>query len=241
MNISDIISGTHDLINKATTTELAVAIIAVLLVSILLFKLMSSTTKSLTSKKGSLALIMGPSGSGKTALFYKWSMPEIKVKTVTSQALQRGKVLACSSLEIVDYPGHPRLGLGVLSLLDKAQKIVFLLDTSAGDFKLAAEQLYELLVAKELRPDAKLMICRNKTDLKESKSEQAIVRILNEELEKLRNSRTQHLEGEHPTEQYLGVSDEKFDLMIHSPVDVVFGSISVSKGKVEDVEMFLAD
>ena len=231
-----------ELFEKASWTELITATVVVLFFTIVLLQVFSSTSgKKVSRKRGDIALIIGPCGAGKTTLYYKWSLPGQKVKTVTSQTALRGKVLTGSSLEIVDYPGHPRLRHGAHALLPRAQKIVFLLDATSDDFKSVSEQLYDLLVAKELRADAKLLLCRNKTESSKARSESTILKALNDEIEKLRHARSQHLDGENADlDQYLGVSDEVFDIKAHCPVDVAFGSVSAMKGNIADIESFLA-
>lgn len=190
--------------------------------------------------RGDLALILGPCGSGKTSLFMHWSLPGSKVKTVTSQSPNRGKVLTGCPLEIVDFPGHPRLWHGALSLLPRSQKIVYMIDSTSTDLKVVAESLYDIFVARGLRSDCKLMICRNKTDLSKScMSESDIVSTLTSEIEKLRKSRSQALDGENAHEQYLGVLDEPFDISLHAPIDVTFGSSSVTTNKIAEIESFL--
>jgi signal recognition particle receptor subunit beta len=241
MNISRILSDPNVFLSEASGMEILIAAIAIIIGTVVLLGIFVAGKKAVSYKKGDLGLILGPCGAGKTSLFYRWSLPETAIKTVTSQAPMRGRVLKGSSIEIVDFPGHPRLRHGALSLLPRSQKIVFLLDSTSKDLKVAAEQLFDVFVSKELRTDAKLLICRNKVDLRNSKSESVLLGELNDEFEKLRGSRAQQLDGDSAHDQYLGVADEPFDIKVHCPIDVEFGSISVAKGDLNDVEAFLVD
>ena len=225
-------------IATASTLELVVAIVATIVATILLFRLLFAS-KGQSLPRPDLALFLGASGAGKSALFYHWSMPGSQVKTVTSQSPNRGRVLQTCPLEIIDFPGHASLWHGAVALLPRAGRIVYLIDATADTaaLKAIAENLFDLLTAKALRSDTRLMICRSKTDAKAAKSESAILKILNSELELLRNSRAKALDASEAN--WLGVDDEKFDLKSHCPVDVTFGESSVKTGNVVDIETFL--
>jgi signal recognition particle receptor subunit beta len=242
MNLTTIFSDPAAVVAQASVIELVVTLVVVVLVTIVLLQTLTSKgAKGFSGRsRGDIALIIGPCASGKTTLFYKWSLPDQKIKTVTSQAPMRGKILRDCPLEVVDYPGHPRLRHGVNSLLPRSQRIVFLIDATNEDYKSMSEQLYDLLVARDLRHDAKLLICLNKTESPKAKSESAVVNAINQEIEKLRHARSQQLDADSAeTDQYLGVSDEPFDIKAHCPVDVEFGSVSVLKGKIDVIESFL--
>ena len=210
----------------ATPTELIVATLVILVSFIILVRLILSSSKS---RGPDITLITGPCGSGKTLLFHHWQSPEIKIKTVTSQCVNRGKVFGKN--EIVDYPGHPRLRGGLIGFLPRANKIVFLVNE---DLKSASELLYDILVTKSLRPSSKMLICTDST-----KNIDSLVKNLNAQMELLRTSRMQgELEGD--IDQYLGVDGEAFDLRTHSPIIVQFGTASVANGQVDDIESFIA-
>jgi signal recognition particle receptor subunit beta len=219
--------------------DIIVAVIVIAFATMLLLR-KCVFGKSSNRTRGDLALVLGPCGSGKTTLFMRWSLPNSQVKTVTSQSANRGKVLTGCPLEIVDFPGHPRLWHGALSLLPRAQRVVFIIDATSSDMKAVAESLYDIFVAQGLRDDCKLMICRNKTDISKScVSESQLVNTINTEIEILRKSRPQALDGENGHDQYLGVLDEPFDISLHAPIDVSFGSSSVAKNKIAEIESFL--
>ena len=224
----------------STQVEIITALLLVLLVSLLLVRIVFARKAS--HRTPDLILLLGGCGSGKTSLFYRWSSPGHKIATVPSQTANRGKVLPNSTLEVVDYPGHPRLRTGLAPLLARAGKIVYLVDAAAGidSLKAVAEDIFGLLVAKTLRPDAQLLVCCNKADLPRAQSPSAVEKILNAEIERLRTSRTQELEGENAADNYLGVDDEKFDIRSHAPVPVSFATCSVATGRIEDIESFLS-
>ena len=207
-----------------------------LLLLVLIFRTVFSGKRN--GSKGDIALLLGPCDAGKTSLFLSWSMPGKLQKTVTSQSPNRGRVLPNCALEIVDYPGHPRLWHGALSMLPRVHKIVYLIDSSAVDVKSVSENLYDLMVSKNLREDCQLLICRNKTDSrKKIISQDDLVKSINSEIEKLRKSRAQSLDGEQ--ENYLGLVDEEFDLRTHAPISVAFASSSVKSKKIDEIESFL--
>jgi signal recognition particle receptor subunit beta len=207
-----------------------------LIVLILIFRSVFGSKRN--GAKADIALLLGPCDAGKTSLFLTWSMPGKLQKTVTSQSANRGRVLPNCALEIVDYPGHPRLWHGALAMLPRVHKIVYLIDSSAVDVKSVSENLYDLMVSKNLRDDCKLLICRNKTDSrKKIICEDDLVKSINSEIEKLRKSRAQSLDGEQ--ENYLGLVDEDFDLRTHAPISVAFASSSVKSKRIEEIESFL--
>lgn len=187
-----------------------------------------------------VTLLVGPCGSGKTTLFYKWTKPDMKVRTVTSQSVNRAKY---NNKELVDYPGHPRLRGGIGAILPRANRIVFLVDSatpSLDEYNLAAEFLYDLLVHPALRRDARMMIACNKSDLKCARDANEMKKILDLQIERLRKSRMEgFLEGDNAVDQYLGVDGEEFDLVGHSPIPVEFATASVAQSKVSDIQVFI--
>ena len=228
-----------DHLKTASWPELAAAALAILIATLLFVRVLFGGKGKRSLPRADLALIVGQSGSGKSALFFHWSMPGTKLQTITSQSTNRGKVLSGCCLEIVDFPGHPSLWQGALSLLPRAKKIVYLIDATADKVKLkaVAENLYDLLAAKTLRNDTQLLICRSKTDLKEAKPLESILKTVNDEIELLRTSRSRALEANEI--DWLGVDDEKFDLKTQCPIDVSFGSASLKNSDIGDIESFL--
>ena len=234
------------ILKGASWVELAATILVVLIATLYLLRWTYRFFFSNDSRHESdgIILLLGPCGSGKTSLFYLWSRSDSgsqkPLLTVTSQSVNRGHVLP-ENLEVVDYPGHPRLWHGALSLVPRAHKIVFLIDATSNinTLKLVAESIYDVLVVKELSPSTRVLICRNKTDLKSAISQEDLVATLNKQIETLRKSRAQELEGDNAADQFLGFDDEPFDLTLHSPISIEFGACSVRKGKIGDIERFL--
>ena len=224
------------LFETSTAAEIAVALVVLVLSLLLLIRLVTSSKRNMGPD---VTLILGPCGSGKTTMFYKWQSPKLKAKTVTSQSINRGFVFGKN--EVIDYPGHPRLRGGLSTLIPRARKIVFLLDSSdtMDGFKSAAELLYDIFVMKGLRPDAQMLIGCHKSDLEGSRDCNAVEKILNDQIELLRKSRMQgELEGDNSVDQYLGVDDEPFDLNNHSPIRVEFTSSNIKK--LVDIESFIS-
>lgn len=178
-------------------------------------------------------LIVGPCGSGKTALLYHWSLKK-RVQTVTSQTANRWG-------EIVDFPGHPKLRMGALNLIPQTRRIVYLVDggCTKESLKLVAENVYDILTHKKLGKYTKMLICSSKSDLPNARTPQELENILNLEIETLRKSRAQELEGDNAGDHYIGVDDEIFNLRKHSPIDVEFGKCSVKNKELDVINEFI--
>jgi signal recognition particle receptor subunit beta len=220
--------------DSSTNLEIFAAILVLIISFVILYRLTS------TSRSGGpdVTLLLGPCGAGKTAMFFKWQSPKLKIKTVTSQSINRGFVLGKN--EVIDYPGHPRLRGGLSTLIPRARRIVFVVDSASSDeeFKSAAELLYDIFVTKDLRPDTQMLIACNKSDLQGGHSCREVEKNLNIHIELLRRSRMQgELEGDNSIDQYLGVDDEAFDLRTHSPLKIEFASTSLKK--LDDIEFFI--
>ena len=224
-------------LTNVSYVELVAALLLVIIGSVALARwTFSAVTRS---KKGDLILLLGPCGAGKTSLFYKWSEPSLtRPLTVTSQSANRGNFF---NHQVIDYPGHPRLWHGVLALLPKTSRIVYLLDATADETQLKpiAENLYDLLVSKHLQSSrCRMLICLNKTDASKKSLQETLV-ALNKEMDTLRTSRAQELEGDNAADQFLGFEDEPFDLKEHAPIKVEFGTCSVLKSRISEIETFI--
>jgi signal recognition particle receptor subunit beta len=225
-----------------TSTQFLVTAAALILVTLIIFFRFVRTGRSI----GYLAnpevdLLMGPSGSGKTSLFFSWELKDGKLaKTVTSQTTNRSRFGGSLQRDIVDCPGHPRLRPMGSKMVPRANRIVFLIDGADKEsMRSAAEYLYDIFTAKKLQPKTRMLVCRNKTDSKQCVSQENMVATINSEIEKLRHSRAQELEGDNAIDQYIGVDGEEFDILKHSPIEVVVGSASVKLRQIQEIERFL--
>lgn len=218
---------------------IVIALVIVLITILMMFSTRSGRNR--VSGGPEVVLLMGPSGSGKTSLFYSWALPGAKnVRTVTSQSLNRSTFKDKCEYEVIDCPGHPKLRVMGLKFIPRAKYIVYLIDGSdAESIKGASEYVYDIFVTKGLRPTTKMLLCRNKTDVPQSMTNERMVELMNGEIEKLRTSRAQELEGDNALDNYIGVEGEVFDILKHAPIDVQVGSASVKKGQISEVESFL--
>jgi len=140
-------------------------------------------------------------------------------------------VLADIPYEIVDYPGHPRLRAGAHSLIPRAHKIVYMIDSNdTASLKSVSENIFDIFTLDSLSPKTQFMICLNKCDIATSKDMEEILNIMNKEIESLRKSRP---------DDFVGIEGESFDIMIHAPVPMIIGAASVTKGKLDEVDKFL--
>ena len=141
-------------------------------------------------------LLLGPCGSGKTSL-YSHLRARPRADTVTSQTVNR--TIICldekKKVEIIDYPGHPRLWAEAASIVPQVSKIIYLVDACKDPccLKRVAENLYDLLVLKNLPRSTRMLICRNKTDGSVLINQESLETTLNKEIDLLRKSRAQEL------------------------------------------------
>ena len=241
-SFDSLVSGKMDDILNIFSIEIIAALLLVVIGTIsLLGRFFTSSGSSDTA-----VLLLGPCGSGKTSLFsHLRARP--RPDTVTSQTVNRTVICLDEKknqqkIEIIDYPGHPRLWAGAASIVPKVSKIIYLVDACKDPscLKRVAEHLYDLLVLKNLPRSARMLICRNKTDGSVLIDDECLEATLNKEIDLLRKSRAQELEGENAADQFLGFDDEHaFDLKIHAPISIDFGSCSVVKSRISDIEKFL--
>ncbi len=214
-------------------------LIAVIIILVTLFLLVK--TRKGSKGLSDVTLLMGPSGSGKTSLFYSWALKGTKdIKTVTSQSINRGMFLDKCDTEVIDCPGHPRLKIMGLKFVPRAKNIVYLIDGNDPEsIRSAGEQIYDILIAKGLRASTRMLLCKNKTDAQKCVSTERMLELINSEIEKLRTSRAQELEGDNAVDHYIGEEGEPFDILTHAPIDVQVASSSVKKRQTSEIESFL--
>ncbi|KAF4672377.1 Kanadaptin [Perkinsus chesapeaki] len=196
-----------------------------------------------SGKRGKLVMLAGPCGGGKTAIFSWWKSRK-HPETVSSMRPNR-EVLTLPTgkcLEVVDFPGHRRLKFEGYELLRNTACICYVMDsTDRTMVKEAAESLYDLftnqLFLKYLPP---VLLVLNKQDLPTRRTTRRIIGDLNKEIEQLRTSRGQVLEGENEADNSLGVEGEAFDIEKHAPVPVQvaeYSALTVGKGAAEDSDV----
>jgi GTPase SAR1 family protein len=163
-----------------------------------------------------LLLILGPSGSGKTALFFKLKN-DILRETVPSLKMNQGLVnYKNKSIEAIDYPGHESLRPGLLPLIPKSSRILFLVDPSDKiQIKKGAEFLFSLLSLPSLKSPITLIFT------KDGKMNTGISEI-DKEIEKMRKITEEN-------SRFLGVDGIAFSLRRDSPVAIDFESVSLKK------------
>ncbi|CAM9138890.1 unnamed protein product [Ascophyllum nodosum] len=200
-----------------------------------------------SNRRKGVVLFLGPCGSGKTAMCYRLSK-DVFAPTVTSMqacTYDCKKLTPSSKLSasLIDYPGHERLRGGVREELQRADRLVFVLDGSCLSAQIAAgaELLYDVLTDTSVEGCRGLLLALNKSDLREAKASRAKV-LLQKEIEKLRLTRgtlgAQGEEDDMPATMTLGRPGQPFSLEVDSPCEVAIATCSVMKegglGPIED-------
>ncbi|KAJ8598840.1 hypothetical protein CTAYLR_008541 [Chrysophaeum taylorii] len=209
--------------------------VAVLVTAVAIFALR-------TPRRPAAVVLIGPCGAGKTLLFYRLTEDE-HCDTVSSMQSNQGQV---GDVALVDFPGHYRLRGGLKDELDRATKLVMLVDAAAmaAQAKPAAELLFQVLTAFQnaKRPPPVLLIC-NKTDKATAKTPQRVKLMLMNEIETLR--KTAHalrsIDDDDDKQQpaQLGVEGRVFSFDQHSPCPITFLPISVKNDDLSPVRAFV--
>eukprot|EP00388_Colpodella_angusta_P000351 GDKJ01001301.1.p1 GENE.GDKJ01001301.1~~GDKJ01001301.1.p1 ORF type:complete len:216 (+),score=38.21 GDKJ01001301.1:31-678(+) len=164
-----------------------------------------------TNRRPEKIVLIGTPDSGKTTLFYE--LFGQTVETVSSLTYNQQKLELSNGVmvPIVDVPGHSRMRAIAMELLESATKVVFMIDSSEKqDIPIAAEFLFEILTSK-FSERLNLLICCTKQDLRgAARSPDVVIKDLQREIERLRNSRSALLEDEKAEDVYLGAESEAF-------------------------------
>jgi len=142
---------------------------------------------AVTSVRRTKVLLCGPCGAGKTTIWQKLVHGSAK-PTHTSMTANVGTAKAAdgSSVELVDYPGHPRLREDVLPLLPSAKAIVIVLDAVAALDEAVGVHAVATLLAKLIEEPkaqgAAIVVAANKRDDPTSFSSKAVKKKLEAEL-----------------------------------------------------------
>jgi signal recognition particle receptor subunit beta len=152
---------------------------------------------------GNTVLVLGDIGAGKTVLVRKLlsgsvprtrtSMKEVTFSNVTLRCEEGGSGEGGGALNVVDFPGHPRLRSGVAARLAQASVVLFVVDSSAlskANLGTCAEFLYDVMTDEsvEARQPALLIVC-SKFDLSTAAAKAYVRAQLEKELSRLKETR----------------------------------------------------
>merc|ERR1711908_219779 len=106
------------------------------------------------------------------------------------------------------------------------------------------EFLYDLFtecIRNKCEP--RVLVACNKQDLESAKSPEELRKLLEDEMDELKNTRhsLETVDGDEGDDIRLGTDGEKFDLDADSGLEVEFCACSAKKGTLEKVDEFIAD
>ncbi|KAK8808454.1 hypothetical protein WA158_008355 [Blastocystis sp. Blastoise] len=188
--------------------------------------------------KNNKCVLFGPCGAGKTALFNKFLYGR-HPKTVTSISMNEVKVILKGDdtanqkrIDLIDYPGHPSMKNELNSLLTGCLCGIFVIDGTNPKIQECCELLYDLFVNTEFNNNpSPLIICINKQDLHNCKNSDIIEKELEQELDKIKESRGSIEEIGSKQTLKLGVEGQTFSFENDAPCNVYFKDISVNSDK----------
>lgn len=204
-------------------------------------------------------LLVGPCNAGKTALFMRLVEPGMKgmKDTVTSMQPNVGMAtVGAGGCQVIDLPGHPRLGSFFDKEVSKAKGIVMVVDSMDfnGSKDEAARHMYRLLTNPVIRGRGiPILVACNKSD---GGAKAHSVDFIRKRLEKMifdlytsdtGNSGLDSIGKEEAREHnILTGSEDAFtfsDLAekrkYHRPLRVSFEKISVKENDIDAVEAFI--
>jgi signal recognition particle receptor subunit beta len=144
-------------------------------------------------------LLTGLPFAGKTAIYYMINNDKV-VETVTSIKENEANIVLSegkSPVHIVDIPGHERLRFKFSEFMPIARAIIFVVDSStvSRQTRLLAEYLYDILADKFAQEERiPVLIACNKSDLLTAFDKERIQTLLEEEINRLRQTRTAALD-----------------------------------------------
>jgi len=251
MDITDYL---RDVTPITLTVTVAVGILTILLVLLWTVCFKSGGR----GKTGRTILILGTTGSGKTVLFYRMlfgtrvntqtSMkPNIAKSTLNGDDSEEGETNT-SEYHFVDVPGHPRIRRQMVKKYSPlVGAIIFVVDGTRSDVRSSAEYLYDILtdpIIDDKTPP--MLILSNKSDCKYAKESKDLKRCLEEELTKLKETRASLAQtggGSDTSDEplALGLKDEDFTFVRHSPCEVTFATGSALDGKLSAAVSFVRE
>jgi signal recognition particle receptor subunit beta len=224
----------------------AAAYAVLFLITLMVLVLFSGMTgkkkkKGRSAKRGDNVLLLGPCGSGKTACFFALRGGDVP-ETVSSLDVNRAAAqIGGEERLVVDFPGHQRYKSKAMDEVKNARCVVYLIDsTEKQHLRDAAEQLYDLMTFQELIDRRiPLLVVANKKDIPGARKETQVEDELRREIERMRKSRVQTLDGDDAADQFLGIEGEQFKFD-HAPTPVSFVAASIS-ADVSPVADFIAE
>ncbi|CAG8532322.1 22560_t:CDS:2 [Dentiscutata erythropus] len=197
-------------------------------------------------------LLLGLSDSGKTLLFLKLRHgSSVNVQTHTSMKENEGQFiindngtpLTKNPTHVVDVPGHEKLRFKFSDFIPITRGIIFVIDSStcAKNSRQIAEYLYDIFSHKKVKNIPMLIAC-NMSDMITALPPERIRTILENEINRLRVTRTAGLDHQDSVEdvEFLGYESEDFKFE-HLENEVVFEKCSVKEGEINVIKEWIVD
>ncbi|KAF7723083.1 hypothetical protein EC973_002367 [Apophysomyces ossiformis] len=147
--------------------------------------------------------------------------------------------------DLVDMPGHERVRYRFSEFLPVTRAIIFVVDSStvSRSVRSVAEYLYNILAHPQTQNQRiPVLIACNKSDKVMALPKERIQRLLETEMNRLRDTRTAAVDQQasemNEQEAYLGFEGEDFQFS-HLENEVSFETCSVEKEELEDVTEWL--
>jgi len=144
---------------------------------------------------------------------------------------------------IVDYPGHIKLRSQLTDVLNRAKKIIFVVDSSRMQFQArdASEFLYDLFTSPSMENGPPMLVVCNKSDVAGARPPARVKLTLQQELEKIRNTRqSMEVNGDQAADAIpLGREGQQFTMERDAPIKVTFAATSVKNNSIESVLDFI--
>ncbi|RIA89417.1 signal recognition particle receptor beta subunit-domain-containing protein [Glomus cerebriforme] len=199
-------------------------------------------------------LILGLADSGKTSFFIKLRDGK-QVQTHTSMKENEGYInlenngipLTKVPIHFVDVPGHEKLRFKFSDFIPITRGIIFLVDSSTcvKNVRSIAEYLYDIFSNKDvIKHNIPTLIACNKSDMITALPPERIQTMLENEINKLRNTRTSALDNQDSSItdniEFLGYENEKFKFE-HLENETHFEKCSVDKNEIAEIKNWIAE
>ncbi|CAG8432916.1 4745_t:CDS:2 [Diversispora eburnea] len=221
-----------DYLKNLEIEQLIWTIIALFVVTIFIVFINLFTNRT----KKDTFLILGQSDSGKTLLYVKL---RYKQSTQTHTSMKEnegyimiednGKPLIKEPIHIVDVPGHEKLRFKFLDFVPITRGIIFLIDSST---------CVKNDISKRKIP---ILIACNKSDLITALPPERIQPILENEINRLRSTRTAALDHQDSSEdvEFLGYENNDFKFE-HLENEMQFEKCSVENEEFKEIKEWIA-